>query len=249
MAYKKQSVTKKRKPIQRVRLPIGGRRTVTLTWKVSVKGKLTKKQQAARSKRQKQISLFLLLFGIVGIIYFGFKTVVAATPDYTASPATLITPRRTMNTTSLPAAIPTHVTVSDIGINADISQVNRLSDGSLEVPSSGEIVGYYGQGPTPGEIGPAVLVGHVDTYTGPAVFARVHELKAGQHISVTRQDGTIAVFRVTHLQSYSQDVFPTEIVYGNINYAGLRLITCGGTFNVLGQRYSHNTVVFAELVN
>lgn len=122
-------------------------------------------------------------------------------------------------------------------------------DNTVEVPSSYEEVGWYKYGPTPGEIGPAVVLGHVDSYQGPAVFYRLGQLEAGDLIYVDRADGSTVTFRVTSLERHPQSDFPTAKVYSDIPYAGLRLITCTGTYDRNVLRYTHNLVVFAELVD
>lgn len=120
-------------------------------------------------------------------------------------------------------------------------------DGTVGVPDDYEQVGYYAYGPTPGELGPAVVLGHVDSYEGPAIFYSLGQLSVGDEIEIERLDNSVAVFEVTKLERHQQGAFPTEAVYGNINFAGLRLITCSGTFDRGEQRYSHNLVVFAKL--
>ena len=121
------------------------------------------------------------------------------------------------------------------------------SDGSLQVPTGGFPAGWYTGGPTPGELGPAVIAGHVDM-KGPGVFYRLHDIAAGDQIMVTRADGSTPVFRVTQIRQYRKDQFPSQLVYGNIDHAGLRLITCAGTFNSASGHYEDNLVVFADLV-
>lgn len=122
-------------------------------------------------------------------------------------------------------------------------------NGEVEVPESYTEVGWYQYGPTPGELGPAVILGHVDSISGPAVFFRLGQVKIGDEIRVEREDGTTAVFEVTHLERPAQAEFPTQEVYGDINHAGLRLITCTGTYNRGILRYSHNLIVYARLVD
>lgn len=137
------------------------------------------------------------------------------------------------------------------GLNINVSFTKPLGleeDGEVAVPDTYDEVGWYQYSPTPGELGPAVVLGHVDSYTGPAVFFSLGQLKPGDDIYIDREDGTTAHFQVTNFERYEQVAFPTEKVYGNINYAGLRLITCTGTFNKGEQRYSHNLVVYAKLV-
>lgn len=101
--------------------------------------------------------------------------------------------------------------------------------------------------PTPGELGPAIIVGHVD-WDGPGVFFDLHRVAVGDEIVVTRLDGSVAIFEVTDTEEYPKDEFPTVLVFGELDYSGLRLITCGGTFNRKTGHYEDNVVVFAKLV-
>lgn len=122
------------------------------------------------------------------------------------------------------------------------------ADGAMQVPPTGFPAGWYTGSPTPGELGPAILAGHVDWARAPGVFFELRELSPGDEIRVVRQDGGTAVFRVTRVESFAKDSFPTETVYGDIDHAGLRLITCGGVFDRQARSYVDNLVVFAELV-
>jgi sortase (surface protein transpeptidase) len=128
--------------------------------------------------------------------------------------------------------------VAPLGLNADKS---------VSVPDSYTEVGWYKYGATPGEIGPAVILGHVDSYQGAAIFYHLGGLETGDEIEITREDGTVVTFVVTDMERKLQSEFPTEKVYGPIPYAGLRLITCTGTYNHGTLRYSHNLIVYAEL--
>jgi sortase (surface protein transpeptidase) len=121
------------------------------------------------------------------------------------------------------------------------------ADGTLEVPKGGFPAGWYDRGPTPGEVGPAVIVGHVDM-NGPGVFYKLHSMKPGDRVTITRADGSKPVFRVKQVTQYPKNSFPTKLVYGNIDHAALRLITCGGTFNSQTGHYEDNLVVFADLI-
>jgi len=121
------------------------------------------------------------------------------------------------------------------------------SDGTMNVPPGGFPAGWYTGGPTPGELGPAIIVGHVDM-KGPGVFHRLHDMKPGNRVMVLRADGSKPVFQVTRVSQFLKDQFPTKLVYGNLNHAGLRLITCGGTFNSQTGHYEDDLVVFADLV-
>jgi len=143
---------------------------------------------------------------------------------------------------------PMMLKIPSIGLQTTFEAPLGLNaDRSVQVPKSFEKVGWYKYSPTPGELGPAVILGHVDSYQGPAVFFSIGQLKQGDPIEITREDGSVATFLVTGIGRYEQEGFPTELVYGNIDHAGLRLVTCSGTFDHGTQRYSHNTVVYAEL--
>lgn len=150
---------------------------------------------------------------------------------------------------TLPEALPMRLRIPDIGVDAPFeAPLGVQENGEIEVPEAFDTVAYYQYGPTPGELGPSVVLGHVDSYQGPAVLYRLGQLEPGDQILVDREDGTVATFVVTKLERHAQSGFPTREVYGDIDHAGLRLITCSGTFDRGIQRYSHNLIVFAELV-
>ena len=119
------------------------------------------------------------------------------------------------------------VRIPAVGIDSGLMGLGLRSDGSLQVPPTGFPAGWYTGGPTPGELGPAVILGHVD-WDGPAVFQDLHAVRRGQLITVTRADGSTPTFRVTAVGRFPKDRFPTARVYGNLDHAALRVITCGG---------------------
>lgn len=145
-------------------------------------------------------------------------------------------------------SIPLSISIPSIRLSASVFQEGLGADGAISMPDVFDQVGWYDKSPTPGELGPAVLTGHVDSTEGIAVFWRLRELKAGDIIRVGRQNGTTAAFRVTKLDQFPQDKFPTRAVYGPISYAGIRLVTCGGTFNTATGHYDQNTVVYGRLI-
>ncbi len=143
---------------------------------------------------------------------------------------------------------PVTLSIPSLNIEASFSEpLGLLPSGEIEVPEAYESVGYYKNGPTPGELGPAVVLGHVDSLDGPAVFFSIGQLKRGDEIRIERADGKVAVFEVTDLERHEQSGFPTRKVYGDIDHAGLRLITCTGTYDREVLRYTHNLIVFAKL--
>jgi len=133
-------------------------------------------------------------------------------------------------------------------MQSPLVQVGLNPDGTIEVPVAYDAAAWYRLGPIPGSLGPAVIVGHVDSYKGPGVFFTLGAMRPGATIDVTRADATVAHFRVDAVKSYPKNHFPTAAVYGPIDYAGLRVITCGGVFDQTTRSYESNTVVFASLV-
>ena len=149
----------------------------------------------------------------------------------------------------LPQSEPKRIRIPAIELEAPFEAPLGVNENrEVEVPKSYDTVGWYKYGPTPGELGPSVILGHVDSREGPEVFYDLRELEEGDLSEIDREDGSTAVFEVTRLRTVSQESFPTMEVYGNIDHAGLRLITCSGTFDQGTQRYSHNLIVFARLV-
>jgi sortase (surface protein transpeptidase) len=120
-------------------------------------------------------------------------------------------------------------------------------DGTMDVPGP-SVAGWFSGGPSPGALGPAVIAGHV-TWDGPAVFYRLHTMRRGDEVAVTREDGRTAVFTVSRVARYPKSQFPSRAVYGAIDHAGLRLITCAGKYDAASSRYSDNVVVFAKLTS
>ncbi|MFE5593180.1 class F sortase [Streptomyces sp. NPDC056549] len=146
-------------------------------------------------------------------------------------------------------SLPVRVRVPSAGVDTGpVLDLGLNADGTVEVPSVADAdrVGWYDKGVTPGETGPAVLIGHFDTVHGPAVLKNVSRVRAGDEITVTRADGTTAVFRVRELEQVDKDAFPTARVYGNTTRPELRLVTCGGEL-VDGHR-PDNIIVYADLV-
>ena len=148
-----------------------------------------------------------------------------------------------------PQAEPGMLRIPSVDITASFeAPVGIHDDGTIGVPDSFETVSYYRYGPVPGALGPSVVLGHVDSYEGPAVLFNLGQVAVGDRIEIERVDGSVAVFAVTGLERVEQGTFPTERVYGNIPYAGLRLITCSGVYDRRTMRYSHNLIVYAELI-
>lgn len=152
----------------------------------------------------------------------------------------------------LARSIPTRLTVPAIGVNSTLKQIGLTKDGHIQTPPLVRDSHAYwlDVSPAPGQLGPATIIGHVDSAAyGPGVFFDLGKLRQHDTIEVTRADGTVAVFEVTHVNEYKKTGFPTDAVYGNTDHAALRLITCGGVFDSSERSYESNIVVYAALVS
>jgi len=145
------------------------------------------------------------------------------------------------------AARPTWLSIPSLGIRTRLIHLGVNSDGTLQVPSSTAVAGWYTGSPRPGTVGSAIIAGHVDSRTGPGIFFWLRTLHRGDRIYVGRADGTMAVFTVTKIRKFAKDEFPTAAVYGPVPDAELRVITCGGIFDRSRGSYLSNVVVFARL--
>ena len=158
---------------------------------------------------------------------------------------------RPADSTAFARSEPTDITIPRIGVAAKIMSLGVNPDGTIQVPplDQAQLAGWYQPGPSPGEIGNSVIVGHVDSAViGPAVFFHLGALQPGDTIQVTRKDGTVAKFSVDRVESYPKTGFPTELVYGPTDKAALRVVTCGGQFDEKTRSYVNNIIVFATLV-
>ena len=147
-----------------------------------------------------------------------------------------------------PVASPVSLTIPLIGVKTQLITLGLAADGTMQVPSSTSVAGWYTGSPRPGAVGSAIIVGHIDSVSAPGVFYRLSELHRGDSVFVKRADGTTAEFRVTTVQTYLKDHFPTQTVYGPTPDAELRLITCGGAFDSVTNHYLSNIIVYATQV-
>jgi hypothetical protein len=142
---------------------------------------------------------------------------------------------------------PRELRIPAIGVASPLVPLGRAEDGTLEVPADYAVAGWFRPGPEPGEPGAAVVAGHVDSRTGPAVFARLADLRPGDTVEVAYPAG-VARFRVDRLAQYPKAGFPTGEVYGQTPAASLRLITCSGPFDWSTRHYRDNLVVYASAI-
>jgi sortase (surface protein transpeptidase) len=145
-------------------------------------------------------------------------------------------------------ALPVRLLIPKIAVSTPLVRLGRLPDGSLEVPKEWDRAGWYDEGPRPGQPGPAVILGHVDSTSGPAVFYRLIKLRPGDIIRVSLANRRVLAFRVQRIARYPKDKFPTEAVYFPTLERELRLITCGGSFDQAVRHYRDNVVVYATLI-
>lgn len=183
----------------------------------------------------------------------------ATSPSVTANTATPSrAPSREPEAAAVPTglilarSLPVHLDVPAIGVHSPLLQLGANPDNTVAVPplEKDSKAGWFQYSPTPGQLGPAVLLGHVDSAQwGPGVFYRLGALAPGQTVDVTRSDKTVAVFVVDKVDSYPKGAFPSLQVYGNTPNAQLRLITCGGVFDPSARSYENNIVVYAHLIS
>ncbi|HTQ92686.1 MAG TPA: class F sortase [Streptosporangiaceae bacterium] len=145
------------------------------------------------------------------------------------------------------AARPVWLSIPSIGVRTRLIHLGVNKNGTLQVPASTAVAGWYTGSPRPGTVGSAIIAGHVDSRSGPGIFFWLRTLRPGDRVYVGRADGTMAVFTVTRIKKFAKDRFPTAAVYGPVPDAELRLITCGGNFDRSLGSYLSNVVVFARL--
>lgn len=151
----------------------------------------------------------------------------------------------------LARSVPVRLRIPSIGVDTAVMSLGLASDGTVAVPpiAAHAPAGWYDGSPTPGELGPSVLLGHVTVGRyGDGVFVRLARMRPGDRISVTRRDGSVAVFAAERVQTVPKSHFPTQSVYGNVDHPALRLITCGGSRLSGGGGYTDNVIVYASLV-
>jgi hypothetical protein len=200
----------------------------------------------------------------VGMVVNGLQS--QSPPSPPPGAAAPVSPNVADSTASLPApaasaaavarplrrSIPLSLDIPAIHVRTHLSKLGLDTQGRVMVPplGKGAPAGWYKYLATPGETGPAVILGHVDSAAaGPAVFYRLGALRPGDSVRVTRADGSVAVFAVTRVARYSKSAFPSTAVYGKTGYPALRLVTCGGAFDPAKHSYVDNVVAYARLVS
>ncbi len=212
----------------------------------------------ASSRRRSRLvaAILAVVLGLGGASMVSYAVThqqIAPQPSLTAAdpqgPQSLVAP--VPSAAALSAARPTFIHIPAINVSSPVNSVGLNPDHTMEVPHPGPFYdqpAWYRYSPTPGERGPSVIIGHIDSAKGgPSVFFTLGALKPGQRIEVARIDGTTAAFGVDSVESFPKDSFPVRDVYGDTDHAALRLITCGGSFDERTHSYRNNIVVFAHL--
>lgn len=214
---------------------------------------------SGKGRRRIALTAFavLLVFGLVGVSLWATHRSTLP-PQPAASVVTGSVPvHPTSQTTSTVVYPPNNVapaslSIPSLGVNHALEKVGLNPDGTMAVPGLNDVASpaWYTGSPSPGSLGPAVIVGHVDSASaGNGVFFKLGAMLPGQEIDVTRTNGAVEHFTVTQVQSTPKASFPTSEVYGNTSDPELRVITCGGQFDSATGHYLNNIIVFAKFVN
>ncbi|WP_438292062.1 class F sortase [Streptomyces sp. HUAS TT7] len=199
-----------------------------------------------RAARSAAAALFVLAAGVSAAGCGSDPAEPTPPPNVSAASSAPAAPRAA---TALPASEPVRVRIPAAGVDTGpVLDLGLAADGTVEVPSVADAdkIGWYDKGVTPGQTGPAVLIGHFDTVKGPAVLKNVSKVKVGDLVSVARADGKTAEFKVRALEQVDKSTFPTQKVYGNTDRPELRIITCGG--ELTGGHRPDNIILYADLV-
>ena len=193
------------------------------------------KSAGSRSLTNFSIGLVVVLVGLAVIV--GMNT--SSPSSSVDSPAPLA------------ASTPQRVSVPSIDAESSLVATGLKPDGSLEVPPVSQPMqaSWFDGSPTPGEVGPSVILGHVNGNGHAGIFARLNEVTAGAEVMVDRADGQRAVFRVSRVETIPKSSFPTDLVYNDTPNPQLRLITCGGEYDRANRNYLSNVIVYADLVD
>jgi hypothetical protein len=199
------------------------------------------------------VAAIVLLLAGGGILGVGLRDRAGSLPAPVASPADV--PHAVSGPAALPGAaspvvarsVPVTLRIPAIGLHVRLSTLGLNPDGTVQVPTDFQQPGWYRLGPSPGQLGSAVILGHVDSYLGPAVFFRLRSLRPGDSVQVRLADGEVTHFVVSAVAMYPKTHFPTRLVYGSRGFSGLQLVTCGGTFDTQTRSYLSNVVVYTSL--
>jgi len=220
------------------------------------RGRHARPGRAARGRVRRPVAVALLCAGLLAV-GGGAGGLLLARGHQGISPRPLAHPARppagavaapARPVTAARVARPVYLSIPVIGVHTRLIRLGLTAQGTLQVPPTTSVAGWYTGGPRPGQTGSAVIAGHIDSTSGPGVFFRLRLLRPGDRIYVRQAGGTLAVFGVYAEHSYAKDRFPTQKVYGPAPDPELRLITCGGTFDPATGSYLSNIVVYASQI-
>lgn len=212
----------------------------------------------ARGPQSKRwwVGTVVLLIIAAGFLAVGLRSPDAAprnspVPPHHAAPSALggnaATPSGAVDPLGERSA-PVELRIPAIGVSVSVSALGLRPDHTVEVPTDFEEPGWFRLGPSPGQLGSAVILGHVDSYRGPAVFFRLRTLRAGDEVDVSLADGAVAHFVVTSVATYPKEQFPAQQVYASHGSSTLHLVTCGGEFDRNTRSYRSNVVAYTSLI-
>jgi LPXTG-site transpeptidase (sortase) family protein len=177
----------------------------------------------------------------------------SASGSPTASPSATAASKPAAPHVTLAATVgrsrPTLLRIPAIGVSVSLSELGLNPDGTVEVPTDFAQPGWFNLGPAPGQLGSSVILGHVHSRQGPAIFWRLGKLRAGDQIAVRLADGDMAHYAVTKVAAYAKADFPSRLVYAAQGRSTLQLVTCGGVYDKRNHRYLSNVVVYTSLVS
>ncbi|MBC6448922.1 class F sortase [Actinokineospora sp. HBU206404] len=184
---------------------------------------------------------------MVALILLSGCATAVSTPSITSSSESSAPPPASQSTTAAARIKPVSVEIPKIRAKSSLVPVGLAADGTLEVPPTSQPLqaAWYELGPMPGEVGPSVVLGHVDGDGKPGIFHQLTKLAPGDEVLIAREDGSTVTFVVRRLQQVAKDAFPTEEVYGDTAGPELRLITCGGSFDRATGNYRDNVIAYA----
>ncbi|MGY6656147.1 class F sortase [Amycolatopsis sp. TRM77291] len=194
------------------------------------------------------VAVLVAVLATLAIVLSGPRE--TAAPPVSAGQASVGPSVEPETSAGMPKADPVSIDVPKIEAKSSLIPLGLNADNTIEVPPITQPLqaGWYVHGPTPGEVGPSVILGHVDGNQQKGIFFRLKEMAPGDRVSVARKDGTTAEFAVTKVERVAKDKFPTDAVYGDTAEPELRLITCGGVFDKASRNYLDNIIVFARLL-
>jgi Sortase domain len=209
---------------------------------------------ALRQGRQRVLGPLLLWGLAAGLAAVAMVAILLGLQSSGVGPATASLVGRTATApiaheVGLVRSRPVHLSIPALGLSVSLSSLGLNADGTVSVPTDFNVPGWYRFGATPGQLGTAVILGHVDSYRGPAVFFGLRNLVVGDRVAVKLADGATARFAVIGIATYLKANFPAQLVYGPRPYGALQLVTCGGVFDRATGSYLSNVVVYTALVS